>query len=170
MAKVYSVPFIIYATAYVRADNADEAERKARTLSDRAIDIIAEGPALLSGARFDDPELPDLSFSPAMTIGDPEDGIPPELVHDDAATPTPTMVENIGPGDLVDLSDAPGASEDTKTLAEFEYGRVVKVEDEGPCIRVDFENFPSFGFASDDRLPVIKASAEDAAKYAEGGE
>jgi len=65
----------------------------------------------------------------------------------------------------------PNASAAHKIQAEFEFARVVKVERESPnCVRIDFENFPSWGFAPDLRLPVIKASAEEAAKYAEASE
>ncbi len=70
----------------------------------------------------------------------------------------------VGPGDRVDL--APFASEDDANAAEFEYGRVIGTERETlGCVRLDFENFGSYGLDPARLLDVIKATPEEAAAY-----
>lgn len=68
--KLYSIPITVYATVYVRADNEDDAYSEACKLRDMPIEVT--GDALISDLRFDDPDLPDVSISSAMTIADPD--------------------------------------------------------------------------------------------------
>lgn len=68
---VYSVPITIYATAYVKADSEEAALANARELKNWSIEVDPQG--LFCGLAFDNPALPDMSLSPAMTIADVED-------------------------------------------------------------------------------------------------
>ena len=68
--NVYQVEVTIHATAYIKANTPEEAIAKAKELEDRSPEILdADGDVPISGARYDDPDLPDVSLSPAMTIG-----------------------------------------------------------------------------------------------------
>lgn len=62
----------IAGTMYVRADNAEEAERKARQWGGLDVNgevfIDAGESEDFSGRRFDDLDLPEVSLSPAMTV------------------------------------------------------------------------------------------------------
>ena len=79
---LYSIDVKLYATAYIRARSADEALKIARGLKDSSPAILDhEGDVLVSGARFSDPELPDVSLSPAMTIHGPDRGARPDLAE-----------------------------------------------------------------------------------------
>lgn len=63
--KVYSADVKVWATLYVVASSAKEARRMMRErLGD---DIQAEGDDTFGG-EFSDPDMPDVSLSPAMTI------------------------------------------------------------------------------------------------------
>lgn len=62
--KVYSVDIKLAATVYVRADNAKEARRMASNFSKNCFEFRGED---ISSLEFDDPRLPDVSLSPAMT-------------------------------------------------------------------------------------------------------
>lgn len=66
---LYSVEFTIYATAYIQADSEDEARQIALDCKDDTMEVSGEW---ISGHQFDDPELPEFSFSPAMTLGEPD--------------------------------------------------------------------------------------------------
>ncbi|MEN5278094.1 hypothetical protein ABE527_14215 [Brucella sp. TWI432] len=70
--KIFSVPITIYATAYIKADNADMAYSKAREFSNCDIEIMGDSRDLFCGLAFDNPCLPDRSLSPAITIADAE--------------------------------------------------------------------------------------------------
>ncbi len=70
--KIYSVPIMIYATAYVKAESPDAAHEKAREMSNGTIEIIGDSRDLFCGLAFDNPCSPDMSLSPAVTIGDVE--------------------------------------------------------------------------------------------------
>lgn len=68
---IYNVPITIYATAYVRAESEEKALELAKTLSDT--NFLSDGTDdRVSDKQFGDPELPDVSISPAMTFADPE--------------------------------------------------------------------------------------------------
>lgn len=82
--NVFSIQVPIHATLYVRAQDEDEAMRLAReACMDAALEISTRstGDIEISGLEYADPELPDVSFSPAMTVGEIEDQTP-ELVEE----------------------------------------------------------------------------------------
>jgi hypothetical protein len=80
-------------------------------------------------------------------------------------------VLDIKPGDRVDLKGVYAEDSTDANAAEFEYGRVIGAEREtDDCMRLDFENFTSFGFEAWRDLPVIKGTAADRLFYAEGEE
>jgi hypothetical protein len=60
----------IYGTVYVRAATEAEARERARKLKGDLLELEPglAGDVEISGKQFDDPELPDVSLSPAMTI------------------------------------------------------------------------------------------------------
>jgi hypothetical protein len=66
---IYRMDVKIIGTAYVRADSPEEARTK---IDEQLIGewIEVAGDELISGFRFDDPALPEVSLSPAMTITD----------------------------------------------------------------------------------------------------
>lgn len=68
----YRIPVTVQATAYVRAANADEAGRKLYDAiqKDPILEVGDDSCGWISGRRFDDPDLPVVSLSPAMTISD----------------------------------------------------------------------------------------------------
>ena len=75
--NLYQVEIPIHATAYIKANSPEEALAKARELKDGSPDIPgSDGDVPISGRQYDDPDLPEISFSPAMTIG--------EISHDHA--------------------------------------------------------------------------------------
>jgi len=76
--SVFQIDVPIWATAYIRAENAEEAREKldAWIKSDGWFDNIKDA---ISEDRFDDPDLNEISLSPAMTINAPETGEMPML-------------------------------------------------------------------------------------------
>lgn len=70
--KIYSIDVLVYATAYIRAANVSEAMEKARKMRGASIDTEQGGDVVISGANYDDPALPDVSLSPAMTVCGPD--------------------------------------------------------------------------------------------------
>lgn len=72
---IYQIDMQVCATAYIRAKNADEARKIAEELTYGSPAIADSGGDVeVSGRRFDDPDLPDVSLSPAMTIHGPWPG------------------------------------------------------------------------------------------------
>lgn len=76
---IYSVDVKIYATAYIRAESSEAALEIARGLKNTGFElpegfhgVTGWGGIEISGRSFDDPELPDVSLSPAMTIHGPD--------------------------------------------------------------------------------------------------
>jgi len=67
---LYTVPVTIYATAYIRSYDTAKAVELAKTLENRQIEV--QGDELISGIAFDNPQLPELSLSPAMQIANIE--------------------------------------------------------------------------------------------------
>ncbi len=66
---IYQIDMQLCATAYIRAENAVEARKIAEAMKDSSPDILDSGGDVpISGLAFDDPDLPDGSLSPAMTI------------------------------------------------------------------------------------------------------
>jgi hypothetical protein len=87
---IYSIDVKIYATAYIRADSEKEATEIAQSLSQTALELpdcedISNGdePIAITGTTLDGPNLPDISFSPAMTLYGPDEGITAEYSNDD---------------------------------------------------------------------------------------
>ena len=67
--QLYIIDVTVHATAYIQANSAEDARSKAKAmLKDTSLEV--DGDERISGARFDDPNLPEVSLSPAMTIGD----------------------------------------------------------------------------------------------------
>lgn len=69
--KVYSIDLVVAATAYIKAENEEEAIAKIREFADG--ELMVEG-TMISDAQFRSPNLPDVSLSPAMTIHGPWQG------------------------------------------------------------------------------------------------
>lgn len=75
MTDLYAIDVPIIATLYVKAENAEEAKRLAvaacldagMEMSDRS-----GGDIEIFGGSFDSEDLPDVSFSPAMTVETPK--------------------------------------------------------------------------------------------------
>jgi hypothetical protein len=84
---IYSVEMNVLATLYIRAATPEEAARIAREQVDTSIEVgerdAGGGELPVSGASYDDPDLPDVSLSPAMTIASVCDGHGPELADGD---------------------------------------------------------------------------------------
>lgn len=79
---VYRVEVQIAATAYLKAKNKKEATKWAEALKGTTIEVkTTAGDIETSELQFDDPELPDTSLSPAMTIVGPWAGDEPELAE-----------------------------------------------------------------------------------------
>jgi len=83
MTNLYSIDIKLYATAYIKADTEKEALKIARSLKMDGIELREDHDAEMpiSGQQFDDPDLPDISLSPAMTIYGPDRGARPDLVE-----------------------------------------------------------------------------------------
>ncbi|WP_313026841.1 hypothetical protein [Brucella sp.] len=70
--KIYSVGVTIYATVYVRGESAESAHETAGELRNLAVEVEGDDHNLFCGFEFNNPELPALSISPCVTIGDLE--------------------------------------------------------------------------------------------------
>lgn len=83
--NLYRLEVTIHASMYVRAASEEEARAKSRAFADTTLEfgnrhiIMVEGPPICGG-DFDDPDLPEVSLSPAMTLA--EVGAVEECVHD----------------------------------------------------------------------------------------
>jgi len=71
---VYSLDVVIHATLYVKAEDRNDLSRKINSLS--SPDLIElhlmeqdAGGMEICGKRYNDPDLPEVSLSPAMTLG-----------------------------------------------------------------------------------------------------
>lgn len=84
-SEIYRIDMRLCATAYIRATSEEDAAKKAKALKDLSPAILSPdgrhhmADVPISGLDFDDPKLPDVSFSPAMTIVDVEENAEPEL-------------------------------------------------------------------------------------------
>lgn len=83
--NLYNIDIKIYGTAYIKANSEEEALTIVKSFNMDGIklreDLDAEIP--ISGQGFDDPDLPEFSLSPAMTIYGPDDGVEPDLIEED---------------------------------------------------------------------------------------
>lgn len=76
--NVYSVEIKICGTVYVKARSEAEAIEEVRKLDGAGIEL-AEDDGLelpITGKNYDDPDLPDVSMSPAMTVYGPWEAEP----------------------------------------------------------------------------------------------
>lgn len=75
--KIFRVGITIHGTAYIRANSEARARELAEGLEGVGIEVHDswDGDVIITGLPFDDPELPDVSLSPAMTIGAVEDDV-----------------------------------------------------------------------------------------------
>lgn len=82
--NLYSIDIKICATAYIRAKTAAEAKRIAEAMAFDGLELREDEyqDPPICGKGFDDPALPDVSLSPAMTIHG-RWGSKPELVAED---------------------------------------------------------------------------------------
>jgi len=80
---LYSIEVPICATAYIEADNPEEARKKAERLKGACLVLQDAGGSTvpISGLRFDDPDLPKISLSPAMTVMPIEPNTVIDLAH-----------------------------------------------------------------------------------------
>lgn len=82
---IYSVDVKVYATAYIKADNEDEALEIARTLRMDVWELpngsISED-VEVTGENFSD-DMPEISISPIMTCHGPDDDAGVDCVHGD---------------------------------------------------------------------------------------
>jgi hypothetical protein len=75
---VYRIEVELSATAYVKADSEEAAIAKLRALDTVAVEIGRRDQQInddlwISGRQYDDPDLPEVSLSPAMTFRLPGD-------------------------------------------------------------------------------------------------
>lgn len=70
MANLYSIDIKVVATAYIKADSEEEALEKVKGLHLDGIEVSGD---IISERQFDDPDLPEISLSPAMTLYEPID-------------------------------------------------------------------------------------------------
>jgi hypothetical protein len=68
---VYSVPVIVHATAYIKAEDEQDAQSKALVLQGATL-VVQDSGQLISGLKYADPRLPEVSLSPAMIVGNPD--------------------------------------------------------------------------------------------------
>jgi hypothetical protein len=70
--NLYSIEMRVVATAYIKANNATEAMAKAKMLHGDGLEVADAGSEVaICGMRYSDPNLPEVSLSPAMTIWEP---------------------------------------------------------------------------------------------------
>lgn len=71
--KLYQTDIPVWATVYVKAESEEAAKKKVLELAGLCInEHDGESEVEFSSQRFDDPDLPEISLSPAMTIGTPD--------------------------------------------------------------------------------------------------
>ena len=73
--KIYSIEVRVYATMYIRAESAEQAEAIALEQNGAYIELAEDHDAEIpiSGKGFDNPDLPDVSISPMLTLHGPDD-------------------------------------------------------------------------------------------------
>jgi hypothetical protein len=82
MTKLWRRDMMICGTVYIKADTAAEAERIAQAMKDTSMEISeVNGDHEVSGLQFDNPALPDVSFTPPCNIIRPVEGGAPEEVE-----------------------------------------------------------------------------------------
>lgn len=81
--KLWSIDVRVYATAYIKAETEEEALKIAKGLKDDCLSAEDGGDVEFSGLALDNPNLPDVSISPVMTIVGPDEGEEASLAYDD---------------------------------------------------------------------------------------
>jgi hypothetical protein len=85
--KVFRIDVKFYATAYIKADSAEEALVIAKTMKGDCLTVPEgehlESDIVVSGAQYDSPGLPDESISPILTCHGPDDDAYPDCVEGD---------------------------------------------------------------------------------------
>lgn len=83
--NVYSIDVKVYATAYIKAETEQDARKIAEELKGYALELPEGGAGDLeiSGMQLDNPDLPDVSLSPAMTVYGPDPDTNIELSEED---------------------------------------------------------------------------------------
>lgn len=70
--KIFQTEIMLCATAYIQAETAEDASRIMDSWHFRGVEFNSdqwvEDGMVISGARFDSDDFPDLSLSPAMTL------------------------------------------------------------------------------------------------------
>lgn len=80
---LYSIEINIVATAYIKADTVQQAMKIAKDMKNCTPALDSDGGDFpISGRDFSDPDLPEVSISPAMTIHGPCKGQVPSLADD----------------------------------------------------------------------------------------
>jgi hypothetical protein len=84
--KLYRQDVRICGMVYVKAKSQAEAISKVKALAGKGIDTenSADADVPVSGARYNDPGLPEISLSPAMTLKGIEPGCGIEIVEGDS--------------------------------------------------------------------------------------
>lgn len=81
--NVYSIDVRIYATAYIKAETPKEAQKIARDLEGRNLELSPGDYGIeISGAQLGSTHLPAVSLSPAMTVRGPDRGARPDLCEE----------------------------------------------------------------------------------------
>lgn len=70
--NVYSIDIRLAATAYIKAGSKAEALAKAKSLHGDCLNLEdpTQSDVEISARRYDDPDLPEVSLSPVMTLWD----------------------------------------------------------------------------------------------------
>jgi len=170
MSKVFSIDVEISATAYIRAATPEEALKKARALAGVIEVKAAEGlqQVEISGVPFDDPTLPEVSLSPAMTVRgiDPEADLDDlDVTHDGDEVYEEELFAlcalDVKDGDRIDLQGLEGVTLERYPAAAsdlYEIVHAVRV-DEG-TVRLDFEGVPSLDVPASATVKVRKGPGE----------
>lgn len=81
--KLWSIDIKICATAYIKAETEEEAMKIANDLKNNGLELDEQdGETPISCKQYSDPDLPDVSLSPAMTLYGPWEESTPDCVHD----------------------------------------------------------------------------------------
>jgi hypothetical protein len=125
---VWNLDLKVYATAYVTADTAEEALAKLRKHFQMAdgtpletLDLeVGEGEAQdfeISGTSFDDPDLPEICLSPAMTVYAPEPNAEMQFV-DEGGDEEPEVIRHYRCSNCSHTWSEAGVDDDSESECE----------------------------------------------------